>query len=58
MTEITTVDSLAVLTVFGKENYSSESEFDTDKLNFQESDKPRSDDHLRLSTIHSRRDTP
>ena len=53
MTEITTVDSLAVLTVFGKENYSSESEFDTDKFNFQESDKLRSDDRQRLSGNNS-----
>ena len=43
MTDITTIDSLILLTVFGKENYSSENKFDTDKLNFQESDQPRSD---------------
>ena len=36
MKDITTIDSLALLTVFGKENYSSK--FNTDKLNFQESD--------------------
>ena len=57
MTDITTIDSLALLTVFGKENYSRENEFDTDKFNFQESDQPRSDDRQRLSTIHSRRET-
>ena len=39
MKDITTIDSLALLTVFGKENYSSKNEFDTDKLNFQETDK-------------------
>ena len=38
MTDITTIYSLVLLTVFDKENYSSENEFDTDKLNFQESD--------------------
>ena len=38
MKDITTIDILALLTVFGKENYSSKNEFDTDKLNFQESD--------------------
>ena len=53
MAEITTVDILAVLTVFGKENYFSESKFDTNKFNFQELD-----DRQRLSTIHSRRKTP
>ena len=39
MTEITTVDTLAVLTVFGKKIYSSESDFDTNKFNFQEAVK-------------------
>jgi hypothetical protein len=33
-----------VLTVFGKEYYSSEGESDMDELNIQEWDKPRSDD--------------
>ena len=42
-----------MLNVFGKENYSSESEFDTDKFNFQESDKLRSDDRQRLSGNNS-----
>ena len=42
-----------MLTVFGKENYSSESEFNTDKFNFQESDKLRSDDCQRLSGHNS-----
>ena len=33
------MNSLAVLTMFGKENNSSKREFDTDKFNFQETDK-------------------
>ena len=40
MTEFTTVRHLAVLTVFGREYYSSEGESDTDEFNIQESDKP------------------
>ena len=42
-----------MLNVFGKENYSNESEFDTDKFNFQESDELRSDDRQRLSGYNS-----
>ena len=53
MTEITRVRLLAVLTVFGKEYYSSEGESDMDGLIIQVSDKLRSDDRQRLSVHNS-----